>query len=83
MCFIHGFIRRLILQAIVHKKENHGSIVVGESRKFTSSFLTTIKTQLQIAKFIRKAYTVPIFIDPFNVFSDPFQLSRVMSFGKV
>src|SRR5947199_8851548 len=39
-CFIRGFIRRLILRAIVHKKENHGSIVVGESRKFTSSFLT-------------------------------------------
>src|SRR6266480_5102919 len=41
--FICGFIRRLILRAIVHKKENHGSIVVGESRKFTSSFLTTIQ----------------------------------------
>src|SRR5947199_7874411 len=41
-CFICGFIRRLILRAIVHKKENHGSIVVGESRKFTSSFLTTV-----------------------------------------
>src|SRR6266513_1834994 len=40
MFFICGIIRRLILWAIVHKKENHGSIVVGESRKFTSSFLT-------------------------------------------
>src|SRR5204863_6474893 len=39
-CFIRGIIRRLILRAIVHKKENHGSIVVGKSRKFTSSFLT-------------------------------------------
>src|SRR5436190_24168374 len=42
-CFIRGFIRRLILRAIVHKKENHGSIVVGESRKFTSSFLTQLQ----------------------------------------
>src|SRR5436305_4230293 len=44
-CFIRGFIRRLILRAIVHKKENHGSIVVGESRKFTSSFLTLFHTK--------------------------------------
>src|SRR2546421_13040541 len=43
MCFICGIIRRLILWAIVHKKENHGSIVVGESRKFTNSFLTLTK----------------------------------------
>src|SRR5439155_14450405 len=40
MCFIRGIIRRLILWASVHKKEIHGSIVVGQSRKFTSSFLT-------------------------------------------
>src|SRR5947209_3271614 len=39
-CFIRGIIRRLILRAIVRKKENHGSIVVGQSRKITSSFLT-------------------------------------------
>src|SRR2546421_87286 len=39
-CFICGIIRSLILRAIVHKKENHGSIVVGQSRKFTSLFLT-------------------------------------------
>ena len=42
-CFICGIIRSLILRAIVHKKENHGSIVVGESRKFTNSFLTLTK----------------------------------------
>src|SRR5947209_7858791 len=39
-CFICGIIRRLILWAIVHKKENYGSIVIAQSRKFTSSFLT-------------------------------------------